>query len=106
MRVKLPCGHGSRLVLMLGVLAATVSVSASAVVVNFPDPGLEAAIRDKIGIPTGDIQDTDLTGVTYLHASDRGISNLDGIQHCVDLEELYLGYNEIVNISDLSGLIN
>jgi hypothetical protein len=50
----------------------------SAVVVNFPDPGLEAAIRDAIWKPTGDIHDTDLIGLTSLDAGNRGISNLEG----------------------------
>ena len=83
-----------------------VSVPASADVVNFPDPGLEAAIRDAIGKPTGDIHDIDLTGLTSLNADNRGIVNLEGIQYCADLTILVLQYNEIVDISALSGLTN
>jgi len=60
--------------LALGVLVAMVSVPASAVVVNFPDPGLEAAIRDAIGKPTGDIHDSDLVELTWLGASSRSIA--------------------------------
>ena len=92
--------------LVLGVLVAMVSVPAFAVVVNFPDPGLEAAIRDAIEKATGDIHDTDLTGITSLNAANRGIVNLDGIQYCTDLTELYLNNNQIVDISALSGLTN
>ena len=103
-RVKLPWWHAPKLVFVLAVLVAIVSVSASADVVNFPDPGLEAAIREEIGIPTGDIQDSDLTGVTHLSASERGISELEGIQYCVNLVYLDLWDNRIDDISALSTL--
>ena len=83
-----------------------VSVPASAVVVNFPDPGLEAAIREAIGKPTADIYDIDLIGLTTLDASNRGIVNLEGIQYCADLTILVLQYNEIVDVNALSGLTN
>ena len=83
-----------------------VSVPVSAVVVNFPDSGLEAAVRDAIGKPTGDIHNTNLIGLTYLSASFWDIVNLEGIQHCVDLTELKLYHNQIVDISPLSGLTN
>jgi hypothetical protein len=76
------------------------------VVVNFPDPGLEAAIRNEIEKPTGDIYDTDLIGLTYLDASYCSISNLEGIQYCVNLTVLSLWTNQISDISLLSGLIN
>jgi len=75
-------------------------------VVGFPDPGLAAAIRDAVGKATGDIFNTDLTGMKHLDASSRGISNLEGIQHCADLEWIELGDNEIIDISALSSLIN
>ena len=94
------------MVLVLGILVAMVSVSVSAVVVNFPDPGLEAAIREAIGKPTGDIHDTDLVGLTDLNADNRGIVNLEGIQYCVDLTELSLNSNQISDIAPLAGLTN
>jgi len=93
-------------VLTLGVLVAMVSVVVSAVVVNFPDPGLEAAIRDAISKPTGGIYDTDLVGLAYLNAGNRSISNLEGIQHCKDLTTLHLYDNQITDISTLSDLTN
>ena len=92
--------------LVLGVLVAIVSAPAFAVVVDFPDPGLEAAIRDATGESTKDIHDTDLSGLTSLDARFRGITNLEGIQHCTALTELKLYGNEIIDISALSGLLN
>ncbi len=74
--------------------------------VPFPDPGLEAAVREAIGKPSGDIYNTDLVGLTVLLASSRGIAELSGIEHCVDLTDLWLQYNQIGDISALSGLTN
>ena len=92
--------------LALGVLVSAVSLPVSAVVVNLPDPGLEAAVRSAIGEPTRDIRDTDLIGLTHLDARFRGIISLEGIQHCTGLAELRLYGNEIIDITMLSGLIN
>ena len=92
--------------LVLGILVSIIAVPVSADVISFPDPGLEAAIREAIGIPTGDIRDIDLVGLTYLEASERAISNLDGIQYCCSLTELLVNDNQIVDITPLSSLTN
>ncbi len=97
-------------------------------VVNFPDSGLEAAVRAEINKPTGDITTTDLTGMTSLAAAGYAITNLEGLQYCTNLTlleldsnnisdisqlagltqltQLYLGVNQISNLSPLTGLIN
>lgn len=93
-------------VLVIGVLAALVSVPSLAVVVNFPDSGFEATIRDAIGKRTGYIYDTDLTGLTELSATWRNIKDLRGIEYCRNLTDLTLWDNEIVDISALVSLIN
>ena len=73
--------------------------------VNFPDENLEEAIRDAIGKQSGDIYPSDLEGLEGLDAPDNGITNLEGVQHCVDLKELDLGkYDTSNNISDISAL--
>jgi internalin A len=92
--------------LALGILVAMVSFPVFAAVVNFSDPGLEAAIRDAIGKPTGDIHDADLIELTLLDARGRSIVNLEGIHHCVDLSWLDVKDNQIVDISALAGLTN
>ena len=48
------------MLLMLSLLVVAVSVPSLADVVSFPDPGLEAAIRDALAKPTGNVLDTDL----------------------------------------------
>ena len=65
--------------LVLGFFVAMVSVSASAAVINFPDPGLEAAIRDAIEKPTGDIHDTDLIRLTFLDANNPDLAARVGL---------------------------
>ena len=35
-------------------------------IVNFPDPGLQQAIRDAIGKPSGDIYQSDLDSLTWI----------------------------------------
>ena len=72
--------------------------------VFFPDPGLEAALRAAIGRPTGRIYESDLEGLTSLSATDRGIINLTGLEHCINLISLDLHDNEISDISPLAGL--
>jgi hypothetical protein len=69
--------------------------------VTFADPNLEAAVREAIGKPTGEILVSDVAGLTRLGAPERGISNLDGIQHLTQLTSLDLYDNQISDISPL-----
>jgi hypothetical protein len=72
--------------------------------VMFPDPNLEAAIREAIGKPSEDIYASDLEGLTYLDASDRGISDLTGLEYCVRLGGLDLWGNDVSDLSPLANL--
>jgi internalin A len=72
--------------------------------VQFPDAKLEAAIRQRIGKPEGQITETDLQSVTLLSADDKGIHDITGIEKCVNLGILNLPGNEIEDISPLSTL--
>ena len=92
--------------LALGFAIVINSIPALAGVVDFSDPGLEAAIRDAISKPTGDILDTDLLELTHLDARYFNIANLDGIERLINLRELDLYGNQIVDIAPLSGLTN
>jgi hypothetical protein len=85
-------------------LAYPISSASAQAVVSFPDPGLEAAIRDAIGMPTGPIHDYDLIGLADLDADHADISDLRGLEYCVGLTKLNLGYNQITDISPLAGL--
>lgn len=74
--------------------------------VTFADPNLEAAIREAIDIPERPIYPSDLKGLTSFSASGRNISNLTGLEHCINLTYLDLSHNEISNISPLANLTN
>ncbi len=76
---------------------------------QFADPSLEAVIRQKIEKPDGPLLKSDLEGLTELHAGYGGgcnIAYLSGIEHCINLQDLDLGDNEICDISSLSRLPN
>jgi len=71
--------------------------------ISFPDANLEAAIREAVGKPTGDIYEADVANLTSLYAPERGIVSLTGLEHATSLTHLYLDSN---NISDISPLAN
>ena len=72
--------------------------------VTFPDPNLEAAIREALNKPEGPITDEDLATLTELDAEGRGIIDLTGIEYCINLQELGLNFNQVSDISILSDL--
>ncbi|WP_036223665.1 leucine-rich repeat domain-containing protein [Mesoaciditoga lauensis] len=80
----------------------------NASVVAFPDPVLDSIIRSKIGKATGDIYVSDLTPIASIEnnwpSPNEKISNLEGIQYCVNLKELEIVGNNISNISQLASL--
>jgi internalin A len=73
-------------------------------VVTFPDPNLEAAIREATGKSEGPICRFDLESVTELEIGGRGISDLTGLEHCIGLRKLYLQSNQISDITLLRNL--
>jgi hypothetical protein len=89
--------------LLLIMLSFTACGPATEEAITFPDPNLEAAVRQAIDKPTGDIYQADLEGLTSLDASWRGIVNLTGLEHATSLTQLDLHSN---NISDISPLAN
>ena len=74
-------------------------------VVHFPDPNLEAAVREALNKPTGDITTEDMATLTSLDAKGRGIVDLSGLEYAVNLHKLILVDNQISDISPLAGLI-
>lgn len=73
--------------------------------VDFPDPALQAAIRDVIQQPTGDILSQDLQQVNHVDFGDRGISDITGIECLTALESLHLYMNQIVDINSIKNLV-
>lgn len=93
------------LAIVMLALAPTSQVMADSVV-TFPDPNLDAVIREAIGKPTGDIYESDLNTLSEFNASNRGIVDLTGIEHCVNLGHVVLRSNQISDLSPLSGLLD
>ena len=74
-------------------------------VVKIPDKNLAAAIRTQLGLdPRTKITDRAMVKLTRLDASDRQITNLDGLQHAAQLTDLFLSNNQIRDLSPLTGL--
>ncbi|MBP8128736.1 MAG: leucine-rich repeat domain-containing protein [Candidatus Hydrogenedentes bacterium] len=75
-----------------------------AVIVEFSDRGLEERVRDTIDKPTGDILDTDLLYLTYLDARESAISDLTGLEYCVNLLHLNLRHNHVRDLQPIARL--
>ncbi len=73
-------------------------------VVTFADANLEAAIREAINKPEGDIYVSDLEGLTSLDASERNISDITGLEYCINLTTLRLDVN--YQIADITPLVD
>lgn len=95
---SLSCGLTAAL-LVVGFAAAH-----GATPIDFPDPNLEAVVRAAVNKPTGTLYDTDVTTLTELNGDDSSISNLAGLEHCVNLTRLNLHNNDISDLSPVAGL--
>ena len=84
----------------------SVEVQQAITVIAIPDANFESLLRDILNIPTGDITNIDLATIISLDGSNRNISNIAGIEYCINLEALNLNHNQIIDISPLSGLSN
>ncbi len=81
-------------------------LSTSAQTVNIPDANLREAINEVLGkTPNARITATEMQRLTLLHANNREISDLTGLEHAKNLERIQLNNNLISDISPLAGLI-
>lgn len=72
--------------------------------VSFPCPNLEALLRETVAKPAGTVYQSDLYGITALNGDNRQISDISGLEYCVDLKNLYLGGNAILSLAPLADL--
>lgn len=71
--------------------------------VEIPDSALEAALRELLAKPSGALTDQDLALFTdELDLTVRGITNLTGIQYCVNVTSLVLWNNAVQDVSPLT----
>lgn len=90
-------------VLMIFIVAGLFGCGGDKTIV-IADKGLEGAIREKINKPIGDITIKDMEQLESLNADARKIENLSGLEHAVNLKELYAPLNNISDLSPLSKL--
>ncbi len=73
--------------------------------VEIPDPNLRKAIETALGKEAGEaITKAEMETLTRLEAHEREVSDITGIEHAVELTELFLGGNQISDISPLQNL--
>jgi len=70
------------------------------------DANFEALLRETLNLPIDDITDHLLASLTELSGSTRGITDISGIENCINLERLKLERNNITDISKLASLTN
>ena len=76
-------------------------------VVHIPDPNLRAAVLEALGRPhDSPLTVNDMKLLQRLHAADRGITELTGLEFATQLEHLYLRANAILDLSPLAALTN
>ena len=75
--------------------------------VEIPDPNLERAIREEMGLPSGTpITQLLINQLTSLTARAYQITDLTGLEHATNLRHLALPENQIRDIIPLSGLMH
>ena len=80
--------------------------AAFAQVVHFPDRNLRAAVAEKIGANPARVTAVVLRSLTSFTVRNRGIENLEGLQHARNLKRLDLASNLLSDITPLANLIN
>ncbi len=108
MKKTLFCARGTTpgLVAIVPLTVVLLAVgSARSQVVAFPDPNLEAAVRNTLQIysPTN-IYRTNMLALTNLYAPFSSIQNLSGLETASNLLTLDLGFNQLTNLSPLADL--
>ena len=94
-------GYIVMLVVLIGQLAlAPLSIAEEPV--HFVDTNLKAVVESTLGVlnPTP----TEMLSLTGLNANSKGIADLTGLEHALNLTILGLQRNQVIDISPLSGL--
>lgn len=65
---------------------------------------IEAAIRERIRKPEGEITQVDYQRITYLPLNGMGLTDISLLAKLKNLKNLNLGYNEISDLTPLAGL--
>ena len=75
------------------------------VIISIPDPNLESEVRKKLDVPSGVvITRLDMLKLKFAHFIDGQITDLTGLEHAINLQELVLHNQQIVDITPLRRL--
>src|SRR6266478_6573311 len=86
--------------LVLALLTLTSFVATTlAQEVSIPDPGLNAAVRDTLHIPSAPLTAQDLLALTNLDASRRSVKSIAGLEAARNLVSLELQINRLTNFA-------
>ena len=97
----------SRFLILAIAVTLLITTTAYAQVVEIPDPNLERAIQEELGIPVEvRVTQPELLQLTGLAATEVGITNLTGLEQATNLGYLDIGGNQIRDIRPLAELIN
>ena len=89
------------------LMSLTLPLTATAQVVDIPDPNLRAAIENKLGkAPGTPIAPAEMVTLTHLEARNANISDLTGLEGATNLKSLRLGGNSISDIAPVTSLTN
>ncbi|MBT7186393.1 hypothetical protein HN911_03570, partial [Candidatus Bathyarchaeota archaeon] len=91
-------------IMLFAILAYSIGCGDGKNPVSSTDANLEAAIRDALGKPKGELNQDDLAGLDSLDASRRNIVHLTGIESLTHLEYLFVFDNQINDLVPLAGL--
>src|SRR5688500_4713124 len=92
--------------LFVALVVAGSPLSSRAQEVSIPDPGLNAAVRAALQIPSGPLQAEDLLELEDLDACCRSIRSLEGLGAAHHLFTLNLESNRLVEVTLPAGLTN
>lgn len=74
--------------------------------VSLDNKTIEKTIRDILGKPQGILTQADLSYIQMLNLSNKGLTNLKGIEYLKNVKELYLDNNNLEEINNLKSLTN
>ena len=94
----------SSLLTLTSAAALLTSYVSRADIVTFPDAHLEAAVRQALPKPSGDITTADMATLVTFDAGWRDIRDTTGLETAVNLADLNLNANPVTNYSGISGL--
>ena len=76
-------------------------------VIEIPDPTLERAVREKLGLPAGiPLTDVEMQRLYDLVVLESDIASLRGLEHAVNLRFLHVSDSRIVDLTPLVNLVS